>query len=197
MTIYIAFLRGINVGGHNKIKMAELKQMFEGMGFTRVKTYIQSGNVLFESSEKEPFILKCIEHEIKEVFGFTISVVLRTSTELERITGECPFTKEEISVAEESSEGESLYVALLLEVPSQERIEGLSAFITEYEDFRFEGREVYLLFRKSIRNSKLAIKVQKLGVPVTIRNWKTMNKLTTLAKEIERKTGVSTVIEGD
>ncbi|MGF9979285.1 DUF1697 domain-containing protein [Viridibacillus arvi] len=187
MTIYIALLRGINVGGHNKIKMAELKQMFERMGFTRVKTYIQSGNVLFESDEKEPFILKRIVHEIKAVFGFTISVILRTSSELERITGECPFSKEEISDAEASSEGESLYVALLLEVPSQERIEGLSTFRTEYEDFRFEGREVYLLFQKSIRNSKLANNVQKLGVPVTIRNWKTMNKLTTLAKEIERK----------
>ncbi|ETT80943.1 DUF1697 domain-containing protein [Viridibacillus sp. FSL R5-0477] len=185
MTIYIAFLRGINVGGHNKIKMAELKQMFEKMGFKRVKTYIQSGNVLFESDEKEQFIHEHIEHEIKAVFGFAISVVLRTFSELERITEECPFSKEAIMAAEASSEGESLYVALLLEVPSQEKIERLSAFRTEYEDFQVEGREVYLLLRKSIRNSKLAINVQKLGVPVTIRNWKTMNKLTALAKEIE------------
>ncbi|MGE7919792.1 DUF1697 domain-containing protein [Viridibacillus sp. NPDC093762] len=185
MTNYIAFLRGINVGGHNKIKMAELKQMFEEMGFIRVKTYIQSGNVLFESDEKEPFILKRIEHEIKTVFGLTISVVIRTSTELERITGECPFSKEAISDAEVSSEGECLYVALLLEDPPQGKIEGLSVFRTEYEDFRFEGREVYLLFQKGIRNSKLANNVQKLGVPVTIRNWKTMNKLTALVKEIE------------
>ncbi|MGE7624902.1 DUF1697 domain-containing protein [Viridibacillus sp. NPDC096237] len=185
MTIYIAFLRGINVGGHNKIKMAELKQMFEAMGFTRVETYIQSGNVLFESSEKEQFIRKYIEHRIEAVFGYAINVVLRTSTDLEQITKKSRFSKEAISNAEVSSKGESQYVALLLENPSTEAIERLSSFRIENEDFLIEGREIYLLFSNSIRNSKLANNLQKLNVPATVRNWKTMNKLTTMSRKKE------------
>lgn len=184
MTIYIAFLRGINVGGHNKIKMAELRRNFEAMGFTRVQTYIQSGNVLFESGEKEQFIRKHIEHKIEAVFGYAINVVLRTSTELEQITKKSRFSKEAISNAEASSKGESQYVALLQEDPSTEGVERLSSFRTEEEDFLIEGREIYLLFSNSIRNSKLANNLQKLNVPATVRNWKTMNKLTTMSQKM-------------
>ena len=70
MRINIALLRGINVGGHNKIKMVELRQLFEMLGFSRVQTYIQSGNVLFESDESEQSLIKCIQGEIDKVFGF-------------------------------------------------------------------------------------------------------------------------------
>lgn len=185
MTIYIALVRGINVGGHNLIKMAELKRMFETMGLSRVQTYIQSGNVLFESEEGAEPLRRRIEHEIEAVFGFSVTVVLRTAAELERITGNCPFSEEAVSEAEASSEGESLYVSLLLETPTQEGIERLSAFRSESDEYRIEGREIYLLFRHSVRNSKLANNLQKLGVPATMRNWKTINKLAALAKAMK------------
>jgi uncharacterized protein (DUF1697 family) len=117
MTIYIALLRGINVGGKNKIKMADLKQVFETIGLCEVQTYIQSGNVLFKSNEREEELRKKIEQAIEKTFGFTVSVILRTAEELECIIGNCPFSEEEVLEAEASSEVESLYVSLMANAP--------------------------------------------------------------------------------
>lgn len=185
MTIYIALLRGINVGGKNKIKMDELRKAMESIGFSRVQTYIQSGNVLFESKEKAETLQTQIEQEIERVFGFSINVVVRTDKELARIIEGCPFSEEAITEAELSSEGESLYVGLLQDVPLQDGINRLHAYKSENEEYHLEGREIYLLFRKSIRNSKLANNLQKLGVPATVRNWKTINKLQAMEKAME------------
>lgn len=185
MTIYIALLRGINVGGKNMIKMAELKRMFEGMGLSRVKTYIQSGNVLFETDEEEEILCKRLEQEIKRAFGFAVSVILRTSEELKQVAENCPFSDEELSAAETTAEGESLYVSFFQKAPSQEGLERLNAVKSESDEYRIEGRDIYLLFHQSIRNSKLANNLQKLNVPVTVRNWKTINKLVALATEME------------
>jgi uncharacterized protein (DUF1697 family) len=175
MTIYIALLRGINVGGKNIIKMAELKKVFEEIGLCDVKTYIQSGNVLFKSNEDEESLRKKIEREIEESFGFSVSVILRSAAELEQIILNCPFSKEE-----------SLYVSLLTHAPSKENIERLNVYRSESEEYKIVGREVFLLFRNSIRNSKLANNLQKLDVPATVRNWNTINKLDNLAKSIEK-----------
>lgn len=185
MSVYIALLRGINVGGKNIIKMADLKRTFEAIGLSQVQTYIQSGNVLFVSDEEEEPLRKRIEHEIETVFGLAVTVVLRTAAELEDIIRNCPFSEEEISEAESSSEGERLYVSLMTQVPSQEGIERLDSYRSESDEYRIEGREVYLLFRHSIRNSKLANNLQKLDVPATVRNWKTISKLEALAKAIK------------
>ena len=182
MAAYIALLRGINVGGKNIIKMAELKKVFEAMGLCEVQTYIQSGNVLFKSNEGEEPLRKKIENEIEAVFGFSCPVILRTAAELEHIILSCPFTAEEISEAEAASEAESLYVALLTHAPSQEKIDYLNVYKSDDEGYRIVGREVFLLFRRSIRNSKLANNLQKLDVTATVRNWKTLNRLVGLAK---------------
>lgn len=184
MNIYIALLRGINVGGKNIIKMKDLKQMSENLGLCEVQTYIQSGNVLFKSDEEEETLRKKIEKEIEATFGFSVTVVLRTAAELEWITLNCPFSKEEVAEAEASSEAECLYVSLLTQEPSKEKIEGLNAYRSESDDYRILGREVFLLFRHSIRNSKLANNLHKLDVPSTVRNWKTINKLFLLARDM-------------
>lgn len=185
MTIYIALLRGINVGGKNKIRMADLKITFETMGLGRVQTYIQSGNVLFESDEGEEALRNKIEHQIEADFGIKVTVMLRTSAELERIIANCPFSEKEVTAAEATAVGEVLHVAMLTEAPAREGIERLSAYKTEDDEFRIEGREVYLLFRDSIRDSKLAANIHRLGVPATVRNWNTTNKLASLAKAME------------
>lgn len=185
MAIYIALLRGINVGGKNKIKMADLKQSFEQIGLGRVQTYIQSGNVLFESDKAEEPLRNSIEHKIEEVFGFKVSVVLRTSVELEQIIESCPFSEEEILKAESMSNTESLYVALLTQNPSKDGTEQLNTYRTENDDYRINGREVYLLFHNSIRNSKLATNLHKLNVPATVRNWKTTVKLAELSRAMK------------
>lgn len=184
-TVYIALLRGINVGGKNMIKMVDLKRTFEALGLGRVQTYIQSGNVLFDSDESEKTLRNRIEGEIESVFGFSGTVVLRTAAELKQIIGNCPFSEEAISEAETLSKVESLYVSLLTEEPLQERIERLNAYRSENDEYRVIGREVYLLFRNSIRNSKLANNLDKLNVPATVRNWKTINKLVVLAEAME------------
>jgi uncharacterized protein (DUF1697 family) len=185
MTIYAALLRGINVGGKNIIKMAELKRVFETIGLCEVQTFIQSGNVLFKSNEDEELLCRKIGHEIETIFGFSVAVVLRTAKELERIICSCPFSEEEISEAESTSKVESLYVSLLTHAPLQDKIELLNAYRNERNEYRIIGRDVFLLFHQSIRDSKLANNLHKLDVPATTRNWKTINKLAALAKSME------------
>ena len=184
MAIYIALLRGINVGGKNIIKMANLKQAFESMGLCEVKTYIQSGNVLFKSNEEEEVLRKKIENQIEDVFGFSVAVILRTAQDLEMIIQNCPFSKEAISEAESLSKVESLYVSLLTHAPSEEKVECLNAYRNENDDYIIKGREIFLLFLNSIRNSKLANNLHRLDVPYTVRNWKTINKLVLLARDM-------------
>jgi len=185
MTIYVALLRGINLGTKNRIKMADLKRAFEAIGLSRVQTFIQSGNILFESNKDEENLRKIIEHKLEAVFDFSVPVVLRTSTELKQLIKNCPFSEEEIKEAEETSKLESLYVGLLIQPTYQEGIEHLNAYISQNEKFSINGRDVYLLFRNSIRNSKLANNLHKLNVLLTIRNWKTINKLVELVKSME------------
>ena len=185
MTIYIALLRGINVGGNNIIKMFDLKAVFEAIGLCEVKTYIQSGNVLFKSNDQEETLRKKIEDEIEKSFGFSVTVILRTAVELKWIIQNCPFIKEVVLKAEASSLGENLYVAFLTQKPLDENIQRLNVYNNESEEYLIKGREIYLLFGNSIRNSKLASNLQKLEVSVTVRNWKTINKLSILAKTME------------
>jgi uncharacterized protein (DUF1697 family) len=186
MTTYIALLRGINVGGKNKIKMAELRDMMVTMGLKRVQTYIQSGNVLFESKEEVKFLQGKIEQNIEKKFGYPIKVILRTSSEWVLIMESCPFTELEIKEAEATAIGESLYVSIHQDVPTQEEIDRLEPYNRDKENFRIQGGEIYLLFQESIRNSKLTNQLQKFNAPSTVRNWKTMNKLFGMVKAMEK-----------
>ena len=187
MAQYIALLRGINVGGKNIVKMADLKRMFEELGLQPVQTYIQSGNVLFRSDKEEEALRKTIEQEFARIFGFPVIVVLRTVTQLEEIIRDCPFSKEAIAEAERASAAESLYVALLLQAPAAVSVERLHTYRSKNDEFYITGRDVYLLFHHSIRDSKLANNLSKLAVPMTVRNWKTVTKLMQLAAAAKDK----------
>ncbi len=176
--VYIAFLRGINVGGKNKIKMADLKLIFEELGFTQVETYIQSGNVIFGSEQSAADVKAVIEQEIEKKFGFAVDVIIRTGEELVLIRKNCPFTEEEIKTAEElNQEGESFYIALLSEAPEAENLKKLEVYTGEADRYFIRSKDLYLLFHHSIRNSKLAVNLHKLKVANTVRNLKTMQKL--------------------
>lgn len=180
MTTYLALLRGINVSGQKLIKMAELKIMFEAMGFAAVKTYIQSGNVLFRSDPEvsETVLRERIEEKIAAVFGFQVSVIVRTAEEWEAIIQNCPYD------AANLKEGENIYVTLLGDRPEPEDLERIPAADPSLEDYRVNGREVYFLFYQSIRDSKVSAGLNKLKTPVTTRNWNTMNKLLKLARTL-------------
>ncbi|MGG6312302.1 DUF1697 domain-containing protein [Paenibacillus macerans] len=185
MTIRIALLRGINVGGKNIVKMAELKRSLTDHGFKEVQTYIQSGNILFDSDEREGELRLRMEQLIRQDFGLDVPVVLRTAAELRAAAAGCPFTAEEISAAEATAAGESLYVAFLSDKPSTEALARFAAYANDKEQFHAAGREVFLLFMDSVRNSKLAANLQKLDASATVRNWKTVNKLISLAEGLE------------
>jgi uncharacterized protein (DUF1697 family) len=176
MTVYIALLRGINVGGHNIIKMQELKSLFTNIGLEHVQTYIQSGNVLFQSYESPVQLRQRIEKGIHNVFGFSVTVILRTAAEWDQIIRNCPYPVDSLL------EGESVHIAFLAERPPQEQVNHLLSFRSEIDEYYMEATEIYLYLSQSIRNSKLATHLQKLGVPATLRNWKTIIKLQTMAK---------------
>lgn len=180
MRTYIALLRGINVGGHRLIKMANLKTMFEALGFGGVQTYIQSGNVVFQADEAEQPLREGIERRIAETFGFPVTVALRTHNELARVITACPFAPDALA------EGDRLYVALLAEAPESAGIERLVASNTEPDEFRVLGREVYLLYRQNMRESQLTNNLveSRLGVPATSRNWRTLTTLAAMSKTL-------------
>jgi len=185
MTIYIALLRGINVGGHNKIIMAELRSSLEQLGLQNVKTYIQSGNILFESDETEELLQTKIHDAIKEDFGVSSVVVIRTAEEIQQIVSQSPFSEQEISEADLSCKGECLHVALLPTAPSKANSDKFLSYVNERELSVINGRDVYLLFFDSIRIAKLGNNLKKLEVPATVRNWKTLMKLSSMVEEVK------------
>lgn len=185
MTIYIALLRGINVGGHNKIIMAELRSSLVQLGLHNVKTYIQSGNILFESDETEEHLQTKIYDKIKEDFGISSVVVIRTADEIQQIVNQSPFSDQDISEAEQSCRGEYLHVALLPAAPSKVNSDKFLSLANERELCVINGRDVYLLFFDSIRNSKLGNNLKKLEIPATVRNWKTLMKLSSMVEELK------------
>lgn len=180
-TIYIALLRAINVGGHKPIKMDELRHTFEAMGFGTVQTYIQSGNVLFESAEAEAPLRRRIESALAAAFGYPIPVVLRTAAELAQVIGSSPYAVEALPA------GASLHVALLAEAPAPAGIDRLRAFDGQPDECQVVGREVFILYRHGSGTSKLtnSLLERRLGVLATSRNWQTINKLVALAQAMQ------------
>lgn len=171
--IYIALLRGINVSGHNLIKMTDLRQLFTEMGFGSVQTYIQSGNVLFESNEREAEPLRRrLEEQIEARFAMSVPVILRSGAELRQIIAACPFLP---GAGEEGS----LYVSLLADSPTPENLARLPGSPMGPDQYRVVGREVYILCGESYHKSKLTNQFfeQRLRVHATSRNWRTINKL--------------------
>ncbi|MFD5023109.1 DUF1697 domain-containing protein [Paenibacillus sp. NPDC058367] len=179
MTTYIALLRGINVGGNKIIKMLDLKAMFQTLGFENVRTYIQSGNVVFESDEgSESLLTGVIERKIHEVFGFEVSVIIRTLAEMENVIANDPFQ------LSEPEEFKRWYVTFLPVEPSAEALDKLRTYEDGTDKVRFVGREMYVLYEVSVSQSPL-FKVpfdRILGMTLTARNWNTVNKLVTMGR---------------
>ena len=178
MRKYIALLRGINVGGHKKIKMAELREVLSSNGFQKVQTYIQSGNILFQSEKQTPLELsKNINQLIEESFGFQVPVLVLSAEDLPKILNNNSF--------EENTEDNHLFFTLLKTPPEPEKISRFKEYQFENEDFYFTEVCVYLCFKGSYRNAKLNNNFieNKLGVEATTRNLKTMQKLLELSRD--------------
>ncbi|MDR6549824.1 DUF1697 domain-containing protein [Paenibacillus qinlingensis] len=178
MPRYIAMLRGINVSGQKIIKMDRLRQLFESLEFTQVSTYIQSGNVIFDSDELNPEVLRDrIVLELKEQLTFDIPVIIRTPAELEEVVSNTPYVTVNVD------ENEQRYVTFLSKAPTEAALNKLQAAQSEVDEYHVTGLTVFLLIRKNYGESKFSNNFieKKLGVAATTRNWETVNKLIQLA----------------
>lgn len=175
---YVAFFRGINVGGKNKVKMADLKQLFHDCGFRDVKTYIQSGNVIFKTDQDKSLLPDVISHAFEKRFSFPSHVILRSGDEMSAIMSALPFSKEEIEQAEaKAREVEHVYIFMANDSINPAAAEALCSAYDGEDKLSVGKRELYLLCYHSIRDSKLATSLSKLGVSLTSRNQKTMLKI--------------------
>jgi uncharacterized protein (DUF1697 family) len=179
MTTYIALLRGINVSGKKLIKMEDLRVIFESLQYNNVKTYIQSGNVFFSSTQASAKLLSGeIEKKLQNALGYTVAVLLRTLSELDEVIRNNPFKENK------AKKNEKIHVTFLAAEPDSEAILNLESFRNETDDFRVMNREVYILCRggygKTLFSNNFFEK--KLGVLATTRNWDTINKLASLGR---------------
>jgi uncharacterized protein (DUF1697 family) len=170
---YVAFLRGINVGGKNKIKMETLREVCSSLGFSDVKTYINSGNVIFETAKTdEKRLAEKIESAIEKEFGLKIKVIVRSIAEIENIIANNPFDGQ-------FENDKDLHVFFLDDELPQEKCELLLANNNENEMFAVQNREIFCLLRISVLDSLIGKDYigKKLKVSATARNWRTVNKI--------------------
>ena len=181
MTNYIALLRGINVSGHNKIKMADLKQLFLNLNFQNIRTYIQSGNVLFQSEEKSKSKIKATIFEaIKNKFGYDIKVIVITRDDIKKVFNSNPFLENR------TPDITKLCVTFLSNNPNADGLDQLEEIANKSEDeFIINGKFVYLHCPSSFAKTKLTNNLfeRKLKIDATSRNWKTITKLVELSNE--------------
>lgn len=172
MTVYIAFLRAINVGGHT-VKMDHLRGLFEALGYGDVETFIASGNVIFRSPTEDTRALgQQIETHLRASLGYEVATFVRTTAELASVAGYQPFAQEEI-------ESNTLYIGFLQTPPGSEALRKLAALQTPLDEFRVNGRELYWLCRTTISQSKVSgAQIERaLGMATTLRNVTTVKKL--------------------
>jgi len=171
----VALLRGINVGGHRKVPMAELRELLKELGFTNVATYIQSGNIAFDTADsiKKDVLPQVIENAIQEKFGFDVPVIIRNAEEMQALPEKNPFYNNP-----DYSE-EFLHVIFLSDTPSNEAINTLTNLDVKPEEFACIGSEIFLYCPEGVRNSKFTNNLleKKLKLKATSRNWKTISKL--------------------
>ncbi len=179
MLTYICLLRGINVSGQKKIKMLELKSAFESMGFTDVSTYIQSGNVIFNSAEDSPEKLEqAIKKMLHDQFGFDIEVIVLTHAALAAAVKNNPY------VIDPEKEEKKLYVAYLKELPEQAQLDHLASYDYFPEVYHIDNKVLYFYAANGAGRAKMNTNFfeSKLKVKATMRNWRTSNKLVELSK---------------
>jgi uncharacterized protein (DUF1697 family) len=169
MTVYIGLLRAVNVGGTGKLPMAELRAICNAAGFSKVQTYIASGNVVFHSAMSATHVKSCLEESLKSYFKKQVGVVIRTADELSAVLQANPFKKA----------APSRIVALFLDdLPSVDALK--HAVGQNHEELRLGAREIYVHYVDGIGRSKLKIPAASGG---TARNMNTVAKLVAIASE--------------
>jgi uncharacterized protein (DUF1697 family) len=177
MTRHIALLRGINVGGHNKVPMADLRGALEAAGFEDVKTYVQSGNVALTAKEKAPGkVGRAVERAIEDAFGFDVAVVVRSRAEVAALVEEDP-------LGDVATNPTYRIVVFLAEKLDRKRLADVDPKAFAPEAFALRDYEIVMWAPDGQRDSKLvkALSEKRTGVVGTARNWRTVEKLLDLA----------------
>jgi uncharacterized protein (DUF1697 family) len=179
MTVVISMLRGVNVGGHNKIKMEALRGLYESLGLLDAQTYIQSGNVVFRTKERDLALLaKRIGNGIEQGFGFRPDVIVRTAAELRDVIAKNPFrTRPGIDPGK-------LLVTFLSGDPDADARDKVLKIKADPEEFWLIGRELYIHYPNGMGRTKLpaALIERTLKTSGTGRNWNTVTKLLEMAE---------------
>jgi uncharacterized protein (DUF1697 family) len=182
MTTYISLLRGINVSGHNIIKMDALKQMYSDLGFKNVLTYIQSGNVIFQYKRSKPEHLENkIATKISEVFDFNVPVLVLEISDIANVLKNNPF------IIKRNEDRSKLHATLLSKEPGKENTVKINTGQYLPDEFNITGRAIYLFCPDGYGRTKLTNTFfeNKLKISATTRNWKTMIKLYSLAENLK------------
>lgn len=179
LTKYISILRGINVSGHNVLKMDTLKKMLTELKFEHVQTYIQSGNIIFEAAKDTTDIIsKSIQTKIEKEFGFHVPVITLTQDELEIVIGANPFLNDN------SKDPSFFHITFLSEKPNKADVEQLIQLNLNNDSFILIDKAIYLFCPNGYGKTKLTNSFieNKLKVIATTRNWKTANELLKMAR---------------
>lgn len=182
MPVLVCFLRGINVGGHAKIKMDALRALFESLKFEEPQTYVQSGNVVFKSSERNlEFSATRIKKAIAKKFACSPEIMLRTVADLRSVVSNNPFAKRN------NIEPAKLHVFFLAGQPAKNAAENLRQFAIQPEELHLIGRELFIYFPNGVGKSKLpwARLDKALQTPGTGRNWNSVTKVLEMADRLE------------
>jgi len=177
---YIALLRGINLGGHKIVKMEQLRKAFGDLGFDDVKTYIQSGNVVFKSSRQPcESLAKRIEEKVLGQFGFPVPVVVKTTDEIGAVIKNNPLLKEK------GIDASKLHITFLSCAPEKSLLKALDGFAAAPDQFRCSSQAIYLHCPNGYHETKLGnnVLMKMLKVGTTTRNWKTVNQLYEMSSE--------------
>lgn len=177
MTVWIALLRGVNVGGGNRIPMAELRAAVESLGYGDVATYIQSGNVVFRSDDAETVVVDHLRRVLADRHGLGVPVVVRTAHELSSVAGRHPFD-------DGSLDPKYLHVAFLDRSPETGDVPGADDWAPDR--WAVDGRELFLAYPEGSGRSRMTIErfEQPWGVTATARNLNTVAKIVELASTI-------------
>lgn len=182
--VVISLLRGINVGGRGMIKMDALRALYESLGLRDVRTFIQSGNVVFRAGQRGVDRLPArIEEAIEREFGFRPPVIHRTVEELRRVIARNPFA------SRAGIEPGKLLVTFLAADPGEEARQAVRRIRTDPEEVWIEGRELWIYFPNGAGKSKISLAAfdRALKTPGTGRNWNSVLKLLALAEELENR----------
>jgi uncharacterized protein (DUF1697 family) len=182
LTVVISMLRGVNVGGHNKIKMDALRELYLSLKLRDARTFIQSGNVVFRTKESNlDAVAKRIGDGIEKQFGFRPNVILRTAEEMRGVIARNPFA------ARKEIEPNKLLVWFLAGEPEAEARQKALAIKADPEELRIDGRELYIYFTIGMARPKLSMPAveRALKVSGTGRNWNSVLKLMEMAEAME------------